>query len=104
MATAIIRFYQNIISDGNMRTLNGAKEGYLGVESLTGAVGETVAFGAAPSGCSFCTIETDGNMRFTSALIAQAVVETSSPLPAAAFVEQGPIHVAEGYIVQARFY
>ena len=104
MATAIVRFYQNIISDGNMRTLDGAKEGYLGVESLTGAVGATVTFAAAPSGCSFCTIETDGNTRFTSAPTAQAVEDTSSPLPAAAFVEQGPIYVAEGYVVQARFY
>jgi len=104
MATATVRFYQQTISDGNMRTMSGAKDIILAAQTQSGNVGDTLTFAAAPTGSVFCTIETDENIRYTTAPQAKAVDDSSSPFPAAAFVEQGPVHAEQGHIVQVRFY
>jgi len=103
---ATIRYYQNLIVDGNFRVMNAASEQRLGQETLA-ADG---SFAPAPVGSTFCTIETDTLARYEREVsvdgvaVPRPVTAESSPLQATAFVEQGPITVEGGDVINLTFF
>lgn len=103
MPYATVRYYQNTVSDGNQRTVSGARDSRIGAEQITA----TGAFSAAPSGTVFASIETDVNIRFAlqppNAPV-PVIDDTFSCFPGAAFVEQGAIQIEAGYVLHVQFY
>lgn len=116
MATTI-SYYSHAATDGNFRTLPGARDRRVGVERTAAAAG-TVDFAAAPVGSVFAMVETDVNLRYT---VTPASIEasgeanlpdgqpkipgdTSVPIAAQAFTPQGPISIEAGDVFRVTFY